>query len=245
MVGKSIFYQNVAAAAESGWDFSSRWLDSATSAFTTIRTQEIVPVDLNAYLCAQETLLGHFNQLIGELGKIHNIALTYSSIFLWKSPLQAAVFTGNENAAMEFRQKALDRGDAIEALLWNDSLKMWRDFDLRHDRQREHFYISHVTPLYTRCNSRKTNVTATDFLRKLLASDDVIKTLLMLLENDVLIVCIFVHFLQIQKVTAYPGGFPASLIAAAPCCQWDFPNAWPPQQLMLMEGTREPFQTHN
>ncbi|GAV00221.1 Treh [Ramazzottius varieornatus] len=180
---KSLFYQNVAAAAESGWDFSSRWLDTATSAFTTIRTQEIVPVDLNAYLCAQETLLGHFNELIG-----------------------------NRNAAMKFREKALDRGDAIEALLWNDSLKMWRDFDLRHDRQREHFYISHVTPLYTRCNSRKTNVTATDFLRKLLASND------------------------IQKVTAYPGGFPASLIAAAPCCQWDFPNAWPPHQLMLIEG---------
>ena len=38
-------YRNLRAAAESGWDFSSRWLaDGATLA--TIRTIEIVPVDL-------------------------------------------------------------------------------------------------------------------------------------------------------------------------------------------------------
>jgi alpha,alpha-trehalase len=42
-------YRHIRAAAESGWDFSSRWFrDGRTLA--TIHTTEIVPVDLNALL---------------------------------------------------------------------------------------------------------------------------------------------------------------------------------------------------
>jgi alpha,alpha-trehalase len=45
------------AAAESGWDFSSRWLgDGATLA--TIRTTRLVPCDLNALLYGMERELG-------------------------------------------------------------------------------------------------------------------------------------------------------------------------------------------
>ena len=42
-------YRDLRAAAESGWDFSSRWLaDGKTLA--TIRTTDILPVDLNSLL---------------------------------------------------------------------------------------------------------------------------------------------------------------------------------------------------
>ena len=83
--GKSLFYQHVAAAAESGWDFSSRWLDTATSPFPTIRTQEIVPVDLNAYLCAQEFLLGEFNDIVGEYSPDGSLMWSVSdhTLFAW------------------------------------------------------------------------------------------------------------------------------------------------------------------
>jgi alpha,alpha-trehalase len=47
-------YRSLRAAAESGWDFSSRWLaDGRTLA--TIRTTAIVPIDLNSLLWAMET----------------------------------------------------------------------------------------------------------------------------------------------------------------------------------------------
>lgn len=52
----SLFYRHVRAAAESGWDFSSRWLRDA-SLINTMNTLEILPVDLNALLYGMETVL--------------------------------------------------------------------------------------------------------------------------------------------------------------------------------------------
>jgi alpha,alpha-trehalase len=49
-------YRDLRAAAESGWDFSSRWLgDNATLA--TIRTTSIIPVDLNSLLFGLEVTI--------------------------------------------------------------------------------------------------------------------------------------------------------------------------------------------
>ncbi|MGH8303594.1 MAG: alpha,alpha-trehalase TreF [Steroidobacteraceae bacterium] len=46
-------YRDIRAAAESGWDFSSRWLGDRRH-MTTIRTTSIVPVDLNSLLYGLE-----------------------------------------------------------------------------------------------------------------------------------------------------------------------------------------------
>ncbi len=53
---KEDFYRNVRAACESGWDFSSRWL-SDPQQLASIRTTEILPVDLNALLVSLEQTL--------------------------------------------------------------------------------------------------------------------------------------------------------------------------------------------
>lgn len=50
------YYRNIRAAAESGWDFSSRWLAEPEN-LESIRTTEILPVDLNALLYKLETCL--------------------------------------------------------------------------------------------------------------------------------------------------------------------------------------------
>lgn len=49
-------YRDLRAGAESGWDFSSRWCGDG--GLSSIRTTRILPVDLNALLCAVETTLG-------------------------------------------------------------------------------------------------------------------------------------------------------------------------------------------
>ena len=48
-------YRELRAGAESGWDFSSRWLGDGTLA--SIRTTAIAPVDLNAFLFGLETAI--------------------------------------------------------------------------------------------------------------------------------------------------------------------------------------------
>lgn len=62
-------YRHLRAGAESGWDFSSRWLNGDT--LSSIRTTAITPVDLNAFLFGLETAIagcgdaeaGHYAQL--------------------------------------------------------------------------------------------------------------------------------------------------------------------------------------
>ena len=46
-------YRDLRAAAESGWDFSSRWLEDGKT-LSTIRTTELVPVDLNSLMVKLE-----------------------------------------------------------------------------------------------------------------------------------------------------------------------------------------------
>lgn len=82
-------YRSLRAAAESGWDFSSRWLrDGRTLA--TIRTTNIVPVDLNC-------LLAHLEQTLSE----------------------AYLLAGDAAQSAKYQQYATQRSDAIRRLLWD------------------------------------------------------------------------------------------------------------------------------
>jgi alpha,alpha-trehalase len=56
--------RDLRAACESGWDFSSRWLDG--EGLGTIRTTGLLPVDLNAFLHRLETLIARLGRSGGE-----------------------------------------------------------------------------------------------------------------------------------------------------------------------------------
>ncbi len=53
---REAFYREVRATAESGWDFSSRWLRDPAD-LRTLETTALAPVDLNALLWADERLI--------------------------------------------------------------------------------------------------------------------------------------------------------------------------------------------
>ena len=50
-------YRDIRAAAESGWDFSSRWFADGKT-LETIDTTEIIPIDLNSLLFGLEAAIG-------------------------------------------------------------------------------------------------------------------------------------------------------------------------------------------
>jgi alpha,alpha-trehalase len=58
-------YQYLASAAESGWDFSTRWLGRSSTSLSSIKTSRIIPVDLNVFLYWGETLLAKFHHIVG------------------------------------------------------------------------------------------------------------------------------------------------------------------------------------
>ncbi len=56
---KKIIYNHLRSAAESGWDFSSRWL-AVENDLSTIETTDIIPVDLNCLLFKTEQILAMY-----------------------------------------------------------------------------------------------------------------------------------------------------------------------------------------
>lgn len=110
-------YLDLRAAAESGWDFSSRWFAKAND-ITTIETTQIVPIDLNC-------LLYHLEETITECYRImHNPILR-----------------------MRFARRAKLRKKAINQFLWSGSDGFYHDYHLERGEQTEHMTLAAVYPL--------------------------------------------------------------------------------------------------
>jgi alpha,alpha-trehalase len=60
-------YRNLRAAAESGWDFSSRWMRDPTD-LRTLETVDLVPVDLNSILYETERTIARLHASRGAVG---------------------------------------------------------------------------------------------------------------------------------------------------------------------------------
>ena len=61
------FYRHVRATAESGWDFSSRWMRHPKD-LRTLETTELVPVDLNSLLYHAEVTIAALRRVRGRPG---------------------------------------------------------------------------------------------------------------------------------------------------------------------------------
>ncbi|MEO8561342.1 MAG: alpha,alpha-trehalase TreA [bacterium] len=64
---RDALYRNIRAAAESGWDFSSRWMRDPTD-LRTLETTELIPVDLNSLLYHAERTIAALRRARGAAG---------------------------------------------------------------------------------------------------------------------------------------------------------------------------------
>eukprot|EP00210_Caulerpa_lentillifera_P007388 g7061.t1 len=119
----SELYCELASAAESGWDFSSRWLADPND-LSSIQTTRVLPVDLNGLLFALEMNIAYF----------------------------ATVLADQSTTAECYTQKARDRQLAFDALLWDANSCQWRDLYVNKDTDECAFvrdgYLSNYVPLY-------------------------------------------------------------------------------------------------
>ncbi|MEQ1584302.1 MAG: alpha,alpha-trehalase TreF [Cyclobacteriaceae bacterium] len=113
-----ILYRNIRAAAESGWDFSSRWFRDEHS-FATIHTTEIIPVDLNCLLYYLEVILA-----------------------------DAFRESGNNPEALKYQQQSLARKEAIIKYCWNEEQGFFFDYDFVAQKQKQSFTLASAFPLF-------------------------------------------------------------------------------------------------
>jgi alpha,alpha-trehalase len=111
-------YTDIRSAAESGWDFSSRWFKDNNS-LASIHTTDIIPVDLNS-------LLYHLETTISEL---------YFA-------------GGQEEKANRFEKLALQRKAAIEKWLWDEQRQFYIDYDFVSGAPTPSLSLAAVYPLY-------------------------------------------------------------------------------------------------
>lgn len=98
------FYRNVRSGAETGWDFSSRWIAGLVN-ISFIATSEIIPIELNAIMYRFE----------GNLAKLQRLL-----------PAEARAGIAEVN----YTTLARRRYYAIQSFLWDNSSYHWRDFNL-------------------------------------------------------------------------------------------------------------------
>lgn len=111
-------YRDLRAGAESGWDFSSRWLVHPAE-LGSIHTTEIVPVDLNSLLFHLETTIARASRAAGE-----------------------------RSAARDFARQAEQRKQAINALLWDERQGWYADRDLERGTPRPALTAAALFPLW-------------------------------------------------------------------------------------------------
>ncbi|MBC7565048.1 alpha,alpha-trehalase TreF [Candidatus Saccharibacteria bacterium] len=111
-------FLHVRAAAESGWDFSSRWLSDQKD-LKTIHTADIIPVDLNSLMYMMED----------------TIASAYNTLL---HPVQSR----------RFKKAAARRKNAINDYLWDEDNKFYMDYNFHHQQSTPVFSLAGVYPLY-------------------------------------------------------------------------------------------------
>uniref|UniRef100_A0A0A9EXF6 Trehalase n=1 Tax=Arundo donax TaxID=35708 RepID=A0A0A9EXF6_ARUDO len=109
-IAKEKLYHQVASTAESGWDFSSRWMRNSTD-MTTLATTFIIPVDLNTFILKMERDIAVFAKLIGENATSEN-----------------------------FLEASKARHIAIDSILWNSEMEQWLDYWLPTDGNCQEVY---------------------------------------------------------------------------------------------------------
>ena len=183
-------YAELAAGAETGWDYSSRWLDAnhapaslalsdaeacdpPTEPLCTIRTSSILAVELNAILYRNEV----------RLEALHTRA-------------------HHTEPAARYAAAAAARRTAMDAWMWSDASGFWHDVNWRLGVALPHESAASYMPLWAGAHGEAQAERAVGVLA--------------------------------ASILLQPGGVATTLEKTGQ--QWDWPNAWPPLQQMIVEG---------
>jgi alpha,alpha-trehalase len=133
---QEVLFRHLRAAAESGWDFSSRWFKEVNS-FASIHTTEIIPVDLNC-------LLFHLEKILAE----------------------AYQLSGSHTKASDYLKLANQRKAAIKKYCWSEEKKFFFDYDFIEQKQKECMTLASAFPLFFEIASPDQAMAVKDVLKE-------------------------------------------------------------------------------
>lgn len=110
-------YLDVRAAAESGWDFSSRWLGDSHN-LSTIQTTNLAPVDLNSLLYELELLIARGYTIMKQ-----------------------------KRLAATFHQAAEQRAATMRKYCWDEKRQFFFDFNIETGERSAHQTLAATQPL--------------------------------------------------------------------------------------------------
>ncbi|MFY7889844.1 MAG: alpha,alpha-trehalase TreF [Spirosomataceae bacterium] len=141
-------YRDIRAAAESGWDFSGRWLADGIN-LSSIQTTSLIPVDLNCLLLNMEEMLYQLAQFDNDLTAISH----YSTLIK-------------------------QRKEAINTYCWDESTGFYFDYQFEKKRTTGIFTLAAVFPLFFKVASeRQAELVATTLEKNFLKSGGLVTTL--------------------------------------------------------------------
>ena len=126
---KQEVYRDLRAAAESGWDFSSRWLsinENGGFDLSSIHTTQIIPVDLNSLLYNLEQTLARAYQL-----------------------------NSAEENSKKFRNKAKNRKAAIQKYFWKEKAGFYFDYNFEDKTTTGIYSLAGVYPLFLEISEKE------------------------------------------------------------------------------------------
>jgi alpha,alpha-trehalase len=201
-------YSNLASGAESGWDYTARWLknpiDAAKDVYFPLRSLNVIgtlPVDLNAILYENEVIISQYLKQ-----------------------------QGNDSEAERWAYAARERSKAMYELMWNETHWSYFDYNLTSNSQHifvpldadandldranapaDHQVIFHIAQLYPFWTG---------------AAPAHLK------ENPL---AVQKAYARVARMLDEKGGaIPTTNFRTDE--QWDQPNVWPPHQHILMDG---------
>lgn len=118
-------YRDIRSAAESGWDFSSRWFADPAQ-LKTIQTTQLIPVDLNALL--------------------YHLEMTLQKAYTLKKDIR--------NARL-YQALAQKRKSGIKKYCWSSSNGWYMDYNLKTKKQSPVLSLAGMYPLYFNLASKK------------------------------------------------------------------------------------------
>lgn len=210
-------YQNLASGAESGWDYSSRFLsrprdaveDTTTFPLRSLNIVNMIPVDLNAILYWNEKAIASFFNMTGK-------------------PCDAALW----------HDKARRRAEAMHAVLWSDDLGTYLDYNLTAGAQ-EAFTTRDADALPIETDPAPSADVQLAFNVAQLMPFLTGAALPALADDPAVVRRAFErvsHYLDARAGGIAPTNFHSGQ-------QWDQPSVWPPHMQMLMEALLERSST--